>query len=69
MWSNAWCLTAEQAPSVDMDKVPREITVKAGKDVEFEIPYKGKSIVPDYCQDFCRAMCYAFTAKYSLLRL
>ena len=34
--------TAEKAPKVDHDKVPRELTVIAGKDVDIEIPYTGK---------------------------
>ena len=33
--------TAEIAPQVDHDKIPRELTVKAGKDVDIDIPYKG----------------------------
>lgn len=29
---------------MDLDKVPRELTVKAGKDVDIEIPYTGMYI-------------------------
>ena len=36
------CFTARKPPKIDFDKVPRELTVKAGKDVEIEVPYVGK---------------------------
>lgn len=42
--------TAEKAPKVNKDQIPREITVKAGKDVEVEIPYVGKG---EYCVHYC----------------
>jgi hypothetical protein len=31
-----------KAPQIDYDKVPREITVRAGKDVEVEVPFAGR---------------------------
>ena len=34
-------LLGQRAPKVDKDKIPREITVKAGKPVEVDIPYIG----------------------------
>lgn len=33
---------AEVPPKVDIDKIPREITVRAGKTVDLDIPYTGK---------------------------
>ena len=35
-------VSARRPPKIDLDKVPRELTVKAGKDVEIEVPYVGK---------------------------
>ncbi|KAK2158172.1 hypothetical protein LSH36_175g03003 [Paralvinella palmiformis] len=32
---------AQKPPKVDLDKIPRELTLKAGKDLELEIPYTG----------------------------
>jgi len=34
-------LSAQKPPKVDLDKIPRELTLKAGKDLELEIPYTG----------------------------
>ena len=45
--SLCFCFAAERAPTVDLDLCPREITVRAGKPVDVEIQYQGKT----YCTD------------------
>ena len=42
-------VSAERPPKVEFDKVPREITLKAGKDLELEIPYEGMNSLLFLC--------------------
>jgi len=37
-------LVGQRPPVVNLDAIPREITVKAGRRVDLEIPYTGKSM-------------------------
>ena len=35
-------VAAFRVPTIDHDKVPREITVRAGQAVDIEVPYSGQ---------------------------
>lgn len=40
----SYFFSAERPPKVDFDKIPREITVKAGKNIDIDIPYQGRAL-------------------------
>lgn len=45
-------LLGRRPPNVNLDAIPREITVKAGKKVALDIPYTGWNILCQNVGDF-----------------
>jgi len=59
-------VAGQRPPYVNLDAIPREITVKAGRRVYLEIPYTGKFV---YCLFSPYLYCCAFSALTLLVGL